>query len=210
MNLKLERDLALLQCCLYMCAGSPISPNPSISKNTTHFIILWSPPFLWPGQRIQHYNVCMSNKYNGSIAHHMVNTTSINPFVTLFFPMGLSSLQFNTQNILSCPKITFSISPVDGITAEPMQTFNISDWAWNFPSGKPHLYNYQLHNNTLSHIFNFHVYVDIGSEFTVPAINTSVLFKADGAPALVEVYVQVYNDYYSHAIRGVLYSTSQG
>ena len=119
-----------------MCAGSPISSNPSIAKNSTHFILLWSPPFLWPGQRIQHYNISMTNTYNGSIAHHMVDTTSTNPFVTVSFPMGLSSLQFNTQNILSCSKITFSISPIDGTTAEPMQTFNISDWSYNFPSGK--------------------------------------------------------------------------
>ena len=126
-------------CCnvVYTCAGSPISPNPSIAKNPTHFVLLWSPPFLWPGQRIQHYNISMINTYNGSIAYHMVDTTSTTPFVTVSIPMDSSSLQqFNTQNILSCPKITFSISPVDGTTAEPMQTFNISDWAWNFPSGK--------------------------------------------------------------------------
>ena len=32
----------------------------------------------------------------------------------------------------------------------------------------------------------------IAHEFTVSAINASVLFKADGTPALVEAYVQVY------------------
>ena len=34
--------------------------------------------------------------------------------------------------------------------------------------------------------------IDKGSEFTAPAINVSVLYKADGTPARVEVYAQVY------------------
>ena len=136
----LGRDLPW-HCCNFvytcMCAGSPISPNPSISKNVTHFTLLWSPPFLWPSERIQHYKISVINKNDGSTAYHMVNTTSTTPVVSLSFPMSLSSLQFNTQNILSCPMTTFSISPVDGTTAEPMQTFNVSDWAWSFTSGKP-------------------------------------------------------------------------
>ena len=34
---------------------------------------------------------------------------------------------------------------------------------------------------------------NIGSEFTLLAINVSVLFRADSTPALAEVYVQVNN-----------------
>ena len=34
--------------------------------------------------------------------------------------------------------------------------------------------------------------IDKGSEFTAPAINVSVLYKADGTPAQVVVYAQVY------------------
>ena len=49
---------------------------------------------------------------------------------------------------------------------------------------------------TFFHIFHFPVYVgDMGSEFTVLAINVSVLFRADGTPALVEVHVQVNNNH---------------
>ena len=112
-----------------------MSPNPSTSKNDTHLILLWSPPFLWPGQRIQHYNITMTIDDDGSIAHHMVvNTTLTNPLIEVLFPTRLSSLQFNAQNTPSC--ITFAISPVsDGTAFEPVQTINISDWVWTFPSG---------------------------------------------------------------------------
>ena len=67
----------------------------------------------------------------------MLDTSTLNPIITLSFPKTSSLLQFNTQNMLSCmPTITFGISPVDGPILEPMQTFNISDWEWIFPSGK--------------------------------------------------------------------------
>ena len=116
-------------------AGSPVSPNPSISKNDTHLILLWSPPFLWPGQRIQYYNITLIIDDDGSIAHHMVvNTTLTNPLIEILFPPRLSSLQFNAQNTPSC--ITFAISPVsDGSASQLVQTINISDWVWIFPSG---------------------------------------------------------------------------
>jgi hypothetical protein len=121
-----------------VCADPPISPNPSISQNATRFTLLWSPPFLWPGQRIQHYNITVTNDGDGSIAYHMmVNTTSTNPLIEVPFPMSLRSFQLslNTPKVPSC--ITFSISPViDGTASvsELNQTINISDWVWTFPS----------------------------------------------------------------------------
>ena len=163
---------------------------------------MWSPPFLWPGQRIQQYNISVIN--NERVEHHMLDSSLTNPIITVSFPTNPSLMQFNTQNMLACmpTMIMFSISPVyDGSVLEPIQTFNISDWVWTFPSGKCSLqwskFSYLLitlyHNYDLS--FSSPVYADIGSEFTVPAINTSVLFKADGAPALLKVYIQVYNQH---------------
>ena len=96
---------------------------------------MWSPPFLWPGQRIQQYNISVTN--NEGVEHHMLDTSLVNPIITLSFPKTSSLLQFNTQTMLSCmPTITFGISPVDGPMLEPMQTFNITDREWAFPSGK--------------------------------------------------------------------------
>ena len=116
--------------------GPPISLNPYLVKNATHRTLMWSPPFLWPGQRIQQYNISLFQN-NERVEHRMLDTSSTNTIITVTFPQTSSLLQFNTQNnMLSCmPLITFSILPVDGPTWGPMQTFNISDWAWTFPSG---------------------------------------------------------------------------
>ena len=46
--------------------------------------------------------------------------------------------------------------------------------------------------NQITHLSYSCEYIDIDSEFTVLAINISVLFRASGAPALVEVNVQVH------------------
>ena len=82
---------------------------------------------------IQHF--CYQHE---RVEHHMLDTSLTNPIITVSFPIRPSLLQFNTQKMMACmPTITFSISPVyDGSVLEPMQTFNISDWVWTFPSGK--------------------------------------------------------------------------
>ena len=129
---------------LFVCghAGSPISSNPSIFKNTTHLTLMWSPPFLWAGHRIQRYNISVMS--NRSISYHGVDTSITNQIITISFPMSLSSLLFTTEslalNMLTCSEIMFSISPVtsDGSIFQLMQTFNISDnWLSTFPPSKP-------------------------------------------------------------------------
>ena len=120
----------------YISTGQPIFPNPCLTKNVTHLTLMWSPPFLWPGKRIQQYNISIRNNSDGSIQYHMLNASLTNPVVMLPFYISSSLLQVNTQNMLLCMSwITFSISPIDGSILEPMQTFNVSDWAWSFPSG---------------------------------------------------------------------------
>ena len=117
--------------------GPPVSPNPLLSKNDTHLTLMWSPPFLWPGQRIQHYNIIATDNGNRRVEHRILDTLITNPVIAVPFAINSSLLQFNTQNMLSCmPRIIFSISPIDRSVLETMrQTFNISDWAWTFPSG---------------------------------------------------------------------------
>ena len=135
MYFKFVCQLILPAITIIIITGPPISPNPYLVKNATHLTLMWSPPFLWPGQRIQQYNISVTN--NERIEYHMLDTSLTNPIVTVSFPTSPSLLQFNAQNMLACMPITFSISPVyDGSILEKMQTFNISDWIWTFPLGK--------------------------------------------------------------------------
>ena len=117
--------------------GPPISPNPLVAKNATHLTLMWSPPFLWPGQRIQHYNISVStNNGDGRVELHVLDTSLTNPVITATIPINSSLLQPNTRNMLFCvSRITFNILPFDGSVFEPIQTFNISDRVWTFPSG---------------------------------------------------------------------------
>ena len=116
-------------------ADPPVSPNPILVKNATHRTLMWSPPFLWPGQRIQLYNISVTN--NEIVEYRMLDTSLTNPIITVAFPKN-PSLLVNTQNIPTCiPTITLSISPIyDGSVLEPVQNLSISDWTWTFTSGK--------------------------------------------------------------------------
>ena len=116
---------------LIIIAGPPISDNPFIFKNSTHVTLMWSPSFLWPGQRIQHYNISVTNKNDGINSHHMVDSSLTDPAVS--FLMSWSYFQSNT---LTCRGIMFSISPVTESTSELMQTITISDWIWDLLSGR--------------------------------------------------------------------------
>ena len=110
---------------LIISAGLPISENPLISKTATHVTLMWSPPFLWPGQRIQRYNITVTNKNDGNSSHYILNPSLTDPIIS--FSMSMSYLQLNTR---TCTEVIFSISPVSE-SAPEMQTVNVSDWIWN-------------------------------------------------------------------------------
>ena len=108
---------------LIISAGLPISENPLISKTATHVTLMWSPPFLWPGQRIQRYNITVTNKNTGNSSHHILNSSLIDPIIS--FSMSISYLQLST---MTCTEVIFSISPVSESAPKVMQTVNVSDW----------------------------------------------------------------------------------
>ena len=110
----------------YYFAGPPISENPLISKTTTHVTLMWSPPFLWPGQRIQRWNITVTNINDGNSSHHTLNSSFTDPIIS--FSFNWSYLQFST---MTCTEVIFSISPVSESAPEVMQTMNVSDWMWN-------------------------------------------------------------------------------
>ena len=115
-------------------AGLPISENPLISKTATHVTLTWSPPFLWPGQRIQCWNITVTNKNDGNSSYHTLNSSFIDPIIS--FSMSWSCLQLST---MTCIEVIFSISPVSEAVPKVMQTVNVSDWIWN--SGIANYYN---------------------------------------------------------------------
>ena len=101
------------------------SPNPSIEKNSTHITLLWSPPFLWPGRRIQYYNISFVNKTDGSIAYYRVNSTFSDQLV--IFTRMIYQNEKCTET-----EIEFTISAV-GVSGLLVPVFNSTEWI--LPSG---------------------------------------------------------------------------
>ena len=95
----------------------PISPNPNLVKdNATHVTLKWSPPFLWPGQRIDYYNVSFINTTDGNISYYRVNTS---------YTSSLASL---TTEIQQCTTTTLNIyiTAINNNNMTALEVFNIS------------------------------------------------------------------------------------
>ena len=98
-------------------ADSPISRNPVLVKNTTHVIVSWSPPFLWPGRAIEYYTVSFMLESDGSIYSQRVNST--------FSDHVVSYTQQMSGESLSCTSFTFYITAADS-SGSILQTFNVT------------------------------------------------------------------------------------
>lgn len=112
----------------------PISPNPKLIRNTTRLTLMWSPPFLWPGHRIEYYNVSFISSERLERAYHRIqdNSSYENKIVSFTVDTGKAH-----QNELSCTNIMFIISAFEKLHAYPsLQTFNVSDWMWTLPQCK--------------------------------------------------------------------------
>ena len=100
----------------YIHADSPISPNPSVTIQTANpsLLVKWSPPFLWPGQRINHFNISIRNISSDLISHRIVNTTFSDTLVTF-------SKFIEPEQREHCSEIEFAVSAVakDGGTLQP-------------------------------------------------------------------------------------------
>ena len=85
---------------LYIISESPIFPNPSISTQSDCTLLLqWSPPFLWPGHRIKHYDITVANMSNdSSIDLDMLNATFNDAIVSYIYPIHyIQSQKCHTQ-----------------------------------------------------------------------------------------------------------------
>ena len=99
--------------------GSPVTPNPTIQSNSTHITLLWSPPFLWPGKRIHHYNVFFTSKTQYTFTYYQVNSSYNDQVVSLTKKIN--------QNESLCTEIVFFISAFDISASEQLQTFITSE-----------------------------------------------------------------------------------
>ena len=101
-----------------MHTGPPISPNPKLAKNATHVTLLWSPPFLWPGNRINYYNVSLTYNRDGRLTSYLVNGTYSVKVETLTWE--IRSLTCTSTHFL------FSVSAISHLNSS-LQVFNITE-----------------------------------------------------------------------------------
>ena len=154
-----------------IASDSPVLPNPNITQtNSTHLTLLWSPPFLWPGQRINHYHVLFTTKRECILTEYRVNSNYSDEIVSL------------TINHPICAEFEILVSAI-GNDASELRAFNISGQF--IPPSKKHtlLWVISDSNNGL---------LIIVSDAILKIINISVYFAAaNGQPAMIEVYIQV-------------------
>ena len=100
---------------------SPIFPNPSIStqSNCTLFLLRWSPPFLWPGHRIQSYDITVADTSNdSSIDLDMLNATFNDTIVSYVYPIH------NIQSQVCHTEFLFGVTATNDY-AEILSTFYV-------------------------------------------------------------------------------------
>lgn len=159
---------------MFNCIAPPLSTNPTLEKNTTHVTVTWSPPFLWPGHAIDHYLVSFVNHSDGSVNSQRVNST--------FSDHVLSYTKQMPGQSLHCTAFSFCISAAD--FSGSLQTYNITSCKQT--SSRQHC--------DIDIVYCTLLPFSIASpriEFPSVAINSSVLYKSDGIPALLEVNIQV-------------------
>ena len=101
---------------------TPLSPNPLLKINASYINLTWSPPFLWPGHAIQYFNVSVTNKNDGSVTYHQINST---------FDDSVISFKLEIQEEpLMCTEFTFNISAISAYSystlQQPLETYSIT------------------------------------------------------------------------------------
>ena len=84
---------------------SPVVPNPSITNpNASSVLLKFSPPFLWSGYSIDHYNVSVMNN-SGHSTHYRINTTFNDPVVSFILVADQPIIQ-------TCNELKLSVTPI--------------------------------------------------------------------------------------------------
>lgn len=97
---------------------NPLVSNPSLTlQESTSLLLEWSPPFLWPGQQIDYFNVSLANRSDDNVTHHRVDATFSDEVVSLTFDFG-------NQGASLCSELILEISAVFGLANLP--GYNVS------------------------------------------------------------------------------------
>lgn len=97
---------------------NPLMSNPLLTLHESTLLLLeWSPPFLWPGQQTDYFNVSLTNRSDDSITYHNVNATFSDAAVSL-------TIDFGSQGASLCSELILEISAVFGLASLP--TYSIS------------------------------------------------------------------------------------
>ena len=84
--------------------------------------LTWSPPFLWPGNAIQYFNVSITNKSDGSVTYHQINSS--------FSDRVVSFTKDIQEESLMCFEITVNISAISAYSystlQSPLQMFSVT------------------------------------------------------------------------------------
>ena len=112
--------LYLSSCMFCSSTESPLPANPVVITNTTHVTLSWSPPFLWSGEAISHYDISfIRNKDEETVTHHLMNHTYSDSVV--------SYSRRITDEIATCSEVMFVITAVGkSALSAPLKTYNIS------------------------------------------------------------------------------------
>ena len=94
-------------------------PNPSVKTQNLTFLLEWSPPFLWPGQHIDHFIIKIVMLNDGSIAHYLVNTTFDDAIASLTVEMDTYDL-----TVCACSEFSFRIFAIGPDQVE-LPSFNV-------------------------------------------------------------------------------------
>ena len=108
---------------IFFLSADPLIPsNPNLVNNATHVVLLWSPPFIWPGYRIAYYNVSVTTRNKGSTAYYRVNSNVdySNPIVSF------ANEIYRTETLM-CTELYFCIAPTTTSNHSLVQVCNSSD-----------------------------------------------------------------------------------
>ena len=78
----------------------------------------WSPPFLWPGQAIEHYDLFVTNENKESV-YHRVNTTFRDDVVTF------TAVAEHPQAIMMCNDLNFCVSAVSRDPTKKLPSYTV-------------------------------------------------------------------------------------
>ena len=143
-SMRTKKKKKKITCCNHWFNNShvesPISPNPSLERNVTHLTLLWSPPFLWPGHRINLFNIsitntcCYTDENDGDTEYHIRNSSYDTELLSIVHVLDTG--ESHRSCMFSCNNITFSISAVDKLSSKPLRKFFMSESVWTMPSCK--------------------------------------------------------------------------